>query len=26
LVGDEYERAMAVITMLMQVRDAIAGA
>jgi len=26
LVGDEYERAMAVITMLMQVRDAIASA
>ncbi|MBO9313428.1 MAG: alpha/beta fold hydrolase [Chloroflexus sp.] len=25
MVGDEYERAMAVITMLMQVRDAIAG-
>jgi Predicted acetyltransferases and hydrolases with the alpha/beta hydrolase fold len=25
LVGDEYERAMAVITMLMQVRDAIAS-
>jgi hypothetical protein len=26
MVGDEYERAMAVITMLIQVRDAIAGA
>jgi hypothetical protein len=25
MVGDEYERAIAVITMLMQVRDAIAG-
>ncbi len=25
MVGDEYERAMAIITMLMQVRDAIAG-